>query len=374
MNDKRTTSGWWRMGAVSAAVILAAGCGPRPGSGSAPGVAAPAVAASAAAPVPDCLVGVWAGELGSTAIRMEFVQPGGTLAGRYYYRDGLQELMLTRAPDGGWREHGGRDKGAETGRLSLHCDADAVNGEWRSPGGGRTLSVALRRVGEDQFDQPRVAALRRPVVALGGASTMPLVMPGLPAVRGVQFHPGDLRYESLNAMLWRRFVEDVGAALQCATEGFRAGGADSNNVYESTRRVLRESGDLIVVTEQSLVQCGGPHPASGRTVRVLRRSDGSAVDTASWFIDVAFEQELDDQLRAAYAKKKREDACDDPQMLFAPSAVWPGARGLVFRADLSSWDAAGCDATVELPLASISRFLSPQGKRALGLGGDSKLD
>lgn len=324
--------------------------------------------ARAAEPPPPCELGIWAGKVGHAEVRMEFIESGDGVVGRYYYRQSLADLLLRRdAAAGDWQEIevDVDAKGKTTGRLLLRCAGDSLTGQWRAPDGARTLPLALKRSAEG-YGQHRIAGLKPPAVKparIEGFRATPLTVPGLAEMQGVQINLGDARFAKLNAQLWTHFVGEVDQAVDCVGQGMMRYGPAHDYEYASTTELLLGGTALVVLSYSAGGNCGGAHPFGGSGATVRRIADGEKVEVKRWFRGEELEPGLDKLLRREHAK-----AIDEPEcaavIRFDPSSAWPGPNGMVFQ----PWTAYAdrlCVHDVELPYAMVRRYLSPEGKAAL---------
>lgn len=324
--------------------------------------------AARAAETPPCEVGVWSGKVGNAEVRMEFDERGDRLVGRYYYRQTLADLLLQRdEKTGDWQELevDVDDKGRTTGRLRLSCSGDGLSGQWSSPDGAKVLPLVLKRSAEG-YGQHRLAGLKPPVAKparIDGFRATPLTVPGLAGMQSVQINLGDARFARLNAQLWTNFVGEVDKAVECVGQGLMRYGPGHEYEYASTTDLLLGGRELVVLSHSAGGHCGGAHPFGGSGATVWRIADGERVEVKRWFNANALEAGLETILRREHAKAIDEPECAK-EIRFDLSSAWPGPNAMVFQ-PWTSHAMRLCVHDVELPYATVRRYLSAEGKAAL---------
>ena len=108
----------------------------------------------------DCRDGqAWSGTIGDVPVMMEFdhVAWDNRPVGRYYYRQSLEDLILTPDPDKkDWRETDA--DGTLTGRLTVSCDEKTLTGTWTSPDGKKTNPIHAEAAKE--YSKPRLDGMK----------------------------------------------------------------------------------------------------------------------------------------------------------------------------------------------------------------------
>lgn len=170
----------------------------------------------------ECLAQAWQGTLGDTKIMMEFsADTDDGLAGRYYYRTGMVDLILRKDKKRADRWQELSPKGKVTGLLTLACSADAVSGQWQSPDGKTTLPIKAEKAAS--YSEPRLKALKPKVAsreAMGSRRYEIIAIPEVKSVQGVRLSGDSAGVGKVNQALFDQYVSAVDEFLTCNSLGW----------------------------------------------------------------------------------------------------------------------------------------------------------
>ncbi|WIT11082.1 hypothetical protein PFX98_19560 [Paucibacter sediminis] len=321
----------------------------------------------------ECLERTWEGTVGGLPVTMRFetIYPDDKLAGRYYYSENVNDLLLMPLGEqsGRWAEID--PMGRQTGVLTLSCTEARLSGEWKSGDGRRRLPVLARaRAGLD-YQARRMAALRWSVLAVPepNGEGRDLLQPfGLEAlgVTGLRLHGHSVGVRTINAKLMAEFRDAVQVALECRTTGRLTQG--EGHTYENRRTwsVETRNRGFVVVVQTSSDFCGQAHPYLDVEHTVFEASRGEIVRMADWLSEpyqdeLGPKSELGKLLHGLY--RHGGDASCFEEIAFTTSDMWPSESGLHFRT-IAPYESRRCIETFLLPFDSVWPYLSSIGKVA----------
>lgn len=330
-------------------------------------------AARAAGGCPD---GVWVGTLGGTPISIALDGASNDVrrVGRYYYRASLGDLFLKQESGGDeWQETD--DKGKPTGLLRLSCQADGLRGEWRSLDGSRRLPVVATPSEIDRYQSARIAALKPTVDKRNSVQNRRFDILSFGsqtgATRAVRLSGNGVGIETVNASLRKEALDAIAGHLDCKSTGLQDSGKDAGWESAIDQTVLAWNDSYVVVQTHAEGYCGGAHPWHGSTSSTYRMDSGEAVEVSTWLLPEYRKEIIDTSALWRLLMRTYEKASAGPDLAECKDAIsWnassihaePGK--LVFETS-APYAMTPCAEDVEVPLAAIQRFLSPEGKKAL---------
>ncbi len=322
----------------------------------------------------DCIVQTWKGTIGTVPVMMQFDYIGkdDSLAGRYYYRTSIVDLLLVSdgtKPDR-WKELD--PKGTVTGYLTLSCKENSLSGAWSSPDGSKTLPVSAEVQPEDSFSRQRLAGLKPTVTKRGsmGKFEYELFMAkGFEAVKGLRLMGDGKAVAGINSALMERFTNALDEAINCIALGRLQRGENHGYDYELEMSVIAWNEAFVVIGESYSQYCGGVHPLAGAGATAYSLQAGKAEDVSQWLIDryrkeIPKDSPLGKIIMELYSQEMEIDAevdeCADSIEL-SGEYVWPASAGITFR-PAAPYVNTACIHDITVPYKSMSPYLSPQGK------------
>jgi len=322
----------------------------------------------------DCFAQAWQGTIGQTPVMMEFDNVGEdeALAGRYYYRTGMTDLLLQEdaKKKGLWRELD--PKGKVTGLLSLTCQNNAVSGEWKSPNGKTVLPI--RAEPATSYSDPRLDAAKPRVIKRGatrGHQYEIIGVPGIDAVQGLRLLGDTNGIQKINATLRNQFLSDLERATTCVSYGRLKRGQDHGYEHEAQYEVIAWNGNFVVIGSGESGYCGGAHPYVEHGAMTYSLQSGEVEDVSLWLMDryredIALDTGLGKLLLKSYRAQQTEDDDQCPDYIeFSGSAVWPTDQGFIFFAS-TPYAQSACRGDIAVPYKAVLPYLSPDGRSRVG--------
>lgn len=327
-----------------------------------------------AAQAQECLVGTWKGTIGSIPVVVEFDPAMGadnTLAGRYYYRSSLEDLLLVKDQAGRnrWKEID--PKGRVTGYLVFNCDGRSLNGEWKSTDGSRTQPVSATADSLHAYSKTRLDSVKPSVSAgkaLGSSRYEVLSVPRYPSVAGLRLIGRGTGIAKINEILMEQFRSALNDDMTCRAYGRHSRGEDHGYETAAEWNIVAWNRASVVINHSSSGYCGGAHPYSGWGAAVYDVSTGEREDVSKWLAEeyqkgIAGDSALGRLLLKLYRPSKgtpADDECLDVVQLSA-SEVWPTSTGMSFQT-WAPYAAHACIEDVVVPYNKMISYLSPYGK------------
>jgi hypothetical protein len=315
----------------------------------------------------DCIARTWKGTVGGVPVMMQFDYIGkdSSLAGCYYYRSSIVDLLLVRddaRPDR-WKELD--PKGKVTGYLTLSCKENSLSGTWSSPEGSKTLPISAEVQPDDSFSKQRLAGLKTIVTKRGSTGKFAYELftaQGFAAVKGLRLLGDGKAVADINSVLMDRFTDTLDDAITCIISGRLRLGEDHNYYHEFEMSMIAWNKAFVVIGESDSQYCGGIHPLYGSGATTYSLETGREEDVSQWLIDryrkdIAKDSPLGKVIMEQYSQ---EDECADSIELSGDSA-WPASTGMTFRPTAAYVD-TGCIEDITVPYKDLSPYLSPAGK------------
>lgn len=315
----------------------------------------------------DCIAQTWKGTIGAVPVMMQFDYIGedSSLAGRYYYRTSIVDLLLvsdSTKPDR-WKELD--PKGTVTGYLTLSCKENSLSGTWSSPDGSKTLPISAEVQPEDSFSRQRLAGLKTTATKRGtvGKSKYELfTAQGFGAVKGLRLMGDGKIVADINSALMERFTNRLDEAIDCIASGRWQRGEEHGYYYESEMSMIAWNEAFVVIGESYSQYCGGVHPLAGAGATTYGLQTGKAEDASQWLIDryrkeIPKGSPLGKIIMELYSQ---EDECADSIEL-SGEYVWPASTGITFQ-PMAPYISSACIQDITVPYKSMSPYLSPLGK------------
>jgi len=330
---------------------------------------------------------LWRGAIGATPVTLTFdiVSPrditlGENAAlpdrpiGRYYYRDGWDDLLLVPDPmrEAGWKEVD--PSGRVTGRLFVMCDGSQLSGRWESPDGKRSLRLQATSVRGERYSTVKLrgtSLIRHETTAESAGRWESVWYPQLESVSTVQLKDVGGGARKVNNFLFDEFVAKADDALRCLV--LNQGATLLKDARDTTHRFIDKVGVVelndrfVVLKTDAQEECAGETPdysAPEGTPALLNLSTGKIESTGSWFRDdeVAV-RGLEEQMKIAYMKLE-DVALPDclTSVDFDRSLGYPHNGAFHFFATKSVATDRSCDREVVLPVEAVQPFLSPTGR------------
>lgn len=331
-----------------------------------------AITLVAYSPVPanaeDCLDQTWKGTIGAAAVMMVFDSIGedGALAGRYYYRTSLEDLLLVNDSEkpGRWKEVD--PKGKVSGYMTLNCNGKSLSGNWSSPDGSKTLPVSAEVQEGDTFSKPRLEGLKTKVMEsgeAGGSKYEIFFAQGFDSVKGLRLAGDAKAVADINKTLMERFTGSLVEAIDCKAMGrLQRGEGDNGYTYELETSVIAWNRDFVVIGEKTSQYCGGIHPLYGAGATTYNLQTGGEEDLSQWLTE-PYRKEIpeDSPLGKLIMKTYNPDEECLDAVEFSGDGIWPTPEGMIFRPS-APYAATACIEDVTLSYESLAPFLSPAGK------------
>jgi hypothetical protein len=315
----------------------------------------------------DCIAQTWKGTIGAVPVVMQFDYIGedASLAGRYYYRTSIVDLLLvsdSTKPDR-WKELD--PKGTVTGYLTLSCKENSLSGTWASPDGSKTLPISAEVQPGDSFSRQRLAGLKTTVIERGSMGKFEhelFMAQGFEAVKGLRLMGDSKAVADINSALKERFTNTLDEAIDCIALGRLQRGENHGYEYESEMSMIAWNNAFVVIGESYSQYCGGVHPLSGSGATTYSLQTSKAEDVSQWLIDryrrdIPKDSPLGKIILNIY---RSEDECIDSIELWGES-VWPTSTGMTFQPS-APYISSGCIEDITVPYENLSPYLSPQGK------------
>lgn len=304
----------------------------------------------------------------------------GGQVGRYYYRASLGDLFLKRdAATGEWQEED--ETGQSTGRLRLACQAGRLSGEWRSMDGVRRLPVSAKAAKADDASKgDQYAAARRAAIKPTGQKSgqfqklrfdLLTFGPQGGDTEGLRLVGAGAGLEAVNAALRQAAIGAVSDHLACKSTGRLERGPEAG--YEAAIRQQVEAWNdaYVVIRTYTEGYCGGAHPWHDTFTTTFQLDTGAEVDVSTWLLpeyrkEIGGASPLGRLLRKTYEKDNPgPDYNDCKDAIDWGAASMHGLPGqLVFHTS-APYALTPCAEDVVLPLATVQRFLSPEGRQAM---------
>lgn len=315
----------------------------------------------------DCIAKTWKGTIGAVPVMMEFDYNGedASLAGRYYYRTSLVDLLLvsdSTKPDR-WKELD--PKGTVTGYLTLSCKENSLSGTWSSPDGSKTLPINAEVQPEDSFSAQRLAGLKTTVTkrgSMGGLGYELFMAPGFEAMKGLRLMGDGKAVADINSALIERFTNGLDEAINCRALGRLQRGENHGFDFESEMSMIASNKAFVVIGESYSQYCGGMHPLSGSGGTTYSLQTGKVEDVSQWLIDryrkeIPKDSPLGKIIMNIYGS---EDECIDSIELSGEN-VWPTPTGITFQ-PVAPYMSSECIKDITVPYKNSLPYLSPLGK------------
>lgn len=324
-----------------------------------------------------CLLRAWQGTLAKTPVVLEFVEKSdGDVAGHYYYRTKLDELLL-EADDPTWDAWRELDaKGNITGYFkNVSCSSDSLTAEWHSPDGKTKLSVSAKPI--KNFQQPRLDGLKLSEGKLqqqGALSYQLLEAAVLPEIEFLRFSAKTPALEKLNQHLRTDYFAAIGELLDCNSQALfnQSVSCDLSEGWE----VKTANTEFLVLSHFYDSYMGGAHPSSDTRFLTYSLQSGELVEVAAWLI-AQYQSEIPKDsplgkliLKQYLAGESAQEGCEQDISFYAHN-LWPAEKGLQFEVS-TSHVMRFCEDTVAIPYAVLWPFLSEKGRHAAGVFGFSK--
>lgn len=318
----------------------------------------------------ECLAQAWQGTIGEAKVVMEFDNVGDddALAGRYYYRTGMTDLLLQADAKkaGLWRELD--PKGKVTGLLTLTCQSNILSGEWKSPDGKTALPIHAEPA--ESYSDPRLNAAKPRVIERGATRTHRyeiIGVPGVDAVRGLRLLGDTSGIQKINTTLRKQFLSDLERATTCVAYGRLRRGQDHGYEHEAQYDVVAWNDAFVVVGSGESGYCGGAHPYQEHGAITYNLQSGEAEDVSLWLAD-RYKEDIssDSGLGKLLLKSYRaQQVSDDDQCLdfieFSGAGVWPTDKGFIFSAS-TPYAQSACREDIVVPYKAALPYLSPYGR------------
>ncbi|MCE5242246.1 MAG: hypothetical protein LLF99_03555 [Desulfobacteraceae bacterium] len=318
----------------------------------------------------DCIAETWKGTIGTVPVMMEFDHEGedGALAGRYYYRSSLVDLLLVR--DGSkperWKEV---DPGGKvSGYLTLTCRDHLLSGTWTSPDGSKSLQVSAEAQPSDSFFSRRREGIKPAVTrreSVGGFHYELFTARGFDAVKGLRLSGDGKAIADINMALMEKFTDSLKEAVTCKSLGRLRMGEDNSYAVESEMWMVAWNRAFVVVGEKSSNYCGQTHPMYSEGATTYNLGTGKEEDVSQWLIDryradIPKDSPLGQVILEIY--REEEGSCDEESIELSGASSWPDSDGITFRPAASYSDTA-CIQDITVPYEKMSPYLSPLGKK-----------
>lgn len=341
-------------------------------------------------------VGVWAGTVGRSPVRLCIDTWGdGNARGAYYYLSVLEPIALSDYDsEQGWTESA-PDGGDTADWVFTEQSATALRGNWRRQRVVHPFALAPVAWTEGEwggpcsseaFLGPRLgggSVVDEPAVHEGWRYTKRIYRPAPQFAEDVEvesfsFAPerrGDAAINAeLAAYLPREMVDD--AFVQCSAGNLSSFGHDGGFYQHVAPRMV--TGRFITVAEANDTYCGGAHPSTWTTYRTFDRETGQEVDLDDWIGPPVGEDEaapLPDGLRQAvlarwpsdYESVEEEEQVEGCRESVASTAYWTlelAIDGISFTPDLPRVVMA-CTDSVLLDWDALAPFLDAEGRAGL---------
>lgn len=318
----------------------------------------------------ECLARTWTGAVGSAPVMIEFDTIGAdnTLAGRYYYRNNMDDLLLIRDPANfsRWKEIG--PKGQVTGYVTISCSGESLTGEWRSPDGLRTQQLNARPDPSHAYAKNRLDAIKPMVVARKSLSTFryeQLEAKGQQSITGLRLVGDGSGIAKINEKLKREFLSAIDEDITCRSYGRLSRGENHGFENEAEWGVVAWNKAFVVVSASASGYCGGAHPNFGSGASTYDVTTGDSEDVSSWLVedyrkDISSASRLGKLLIQLFLQEGNEPQCRD-EIQLSGQVVWPTPKGMVFQT-WAPYASSACISDIVVPHSKITSYLSPRGK------------
>jgi len=318
----------------------------------------------------DCLMRTWKGAIGSVPIMMEFTDmgPNQTIAGRYYYRTNLVDLLLVHdeTEQARWKEID--SNGRETGRLTLTCTGNSLTGEWQSLDGARTLPISASAKPIYDYSKTRLDAVKHPVTerkAFAANHYELLKVQGYPMVTGLRLIGEGAGIAKINHGLMEDFISNLDNAMTCQSYGRLSRGDDHGFEEESQWDIVAWNRAFVVIKYSSSGYCGGAHPHSEWDATTYSLATGDHEDMSKWFVeDGVTDPTLSEFLFTLYFPNSpgKEDQYDmECREVFQLDSRWPTSTGMSFHTG-APYGQHMCIDDIVVPYQKLLPYLTPYGK------------
>ena len=332
----------------------------------------------------DCMAQTWKGTIGAVPVTMQFENSdpgdeGSPLAGRYYYRTSLTDLLLVKdaAKRDRWKELD--PKGRVSGRLTLTCRGSTLSGTWNSPDESKTLPINAGVQPSESFSGYRMAGFKPTAgkrASIGGFHYERLAAQGFESTKGLRLVGDGKALADINIILMKRFTDRLAEGIDCIASGRMRRGEDHGYEYEYSMHMIAWNNAFVVIGENFSGYCGGTHPSVSAEATTFNLQTGKPEVVSLWLIekyrqDIPKNSPLGKIMMKIYCEKDvliyptksteiDPDECPGAIELSGEN-IWPTLTGITFR-PATTYDQSACIQDIDVPYKKLAPFLSAQGK------------
>jgi len=329
-----------------------------------------------------CMKQTWKGTIGTVPVMMEFIlsdpdEEDSALAGRYYYRTSLEDLILVQddAKPDRWKEID--PEGKVSGYLTLTCNEDVLSGTWAAQDGSRTLPIKAASQPSDSYSDHRLNSLQTTSsrASIGKFHYELLEVKGFNFGEGLRLLGNGKALADINRELMKKFTSRLKDGMDCIATGRMQKGEDHGYEYEYDMSIIAWNREFVVVGESLSAYCGGMHPEvwSGGTTYNLKT--GKQEEVSQWLVDkyrkvipkdsvlgkVIFEIYRRKDVRIFSTSGASDSNVCPASIEFSGDGIWPTPTGMAFQ-PTAPYNREACIVDIIVLFNKLSPYLSPQGQ------------